>query len=51
MELTNLICSLIGLTWALVLVGLALTRIPVRPLARTVVKRNVRSRYSERTLR
>ncbi|MFZ5584968.1 MAG: hypothetical protein ACOZHQ_03455 [Thermodesulfobacteriota bacterium] len=52
MDLTNLICSLIGLAWAVILVGgLTLTRVPVRQIARTVVKRGVRTHSGERTLR
>lgn len=51
MELTNLFCSLIGLLWAAVLVGLALPRVPVRSLARSVAKRGARSRYEGRSLR
>ena len=52
MDLTNLICSLIGLAWAVILVGgLTLTRMPARPIARTVAKRGVRPHSGERTLR
>jgi len=52
MDLTNLICSLSGLAWAVILVGgFTLTRVPVRPIARTVAKRGLRPPSGERTLR